>query len=112
GDIDDIMYRRARCCNPLPGDDILGFVTRGRGITIHKSNCPNIRACKHQERLMYLFWEGGDQGSVNVSIEIRAQDRRNLLSDLSQLVSSTGTNILSCKSKTVNYIATFTFELE
>ncbi|RJP23950.1 MAG: bifunctional (p)ppGpp synthetase/guanosine-3',5'-bis(diphosphate) 3'-pyrophosphohydrolase [Candidatus Omnitrophota bacterium] len=114
GDIDEIMYRRARCCSPLPGDDIIGFVTRGRGVTIHKSICPNIKHVYQDDpgRIMHLFWEEDQRELVSVTIEIRARDRRNLLSDLSQMISSTGTNIIFCKSATVNAVATFRFTLQ
>ncbi len=114
GDIDDIMYRRARCCSPLPGDDIIGFVTRGRGVTIHKTNCPNIKNFSQNEpgRVMNLFWEDNQKEFVSVTIEIQARDRRNLLSDLSQMISSTGTNIIFCNSGTIHSTATFRFTLE
>ncbi len=112
-EIDDIMYRIARCCSPLPGDNIVGFVTRGRGVTIHKTTCRSIRQYNgHPERLLPLFWSGDQTHPVSVRIEIRANDRRNLLSDLSQMISSTGTNILNCVSESVSGSATFTFILE
>ncbi|MGC9328613.1 MAG: TGS domain-containing protein, partial [Candidatus Hinthialibacter sp.] len=98
-DIDDIMYRIARCCNPLPGDEIVGFVTRGRGVTIHKANCRNVTNFNGSpERILPLFWAGDQHHPVSVRLEIRAKDRQNLLSDLSLLISSTGTNILNCHS--------------
>ncbi len=112
-EIDDILYRVARCCNPLPGDDIVGFVTRGRGVTIHKTVCRNVvNYSGSPERILPLFWAGDQRHPVSVRLEIRASDRRNLLSDLSQLISSTGTNILNCHSETVNSIATFLFTVE
>ncbi len=113
GDIDNIMYRRARCCSPLPGDEIVGFVTRGRGVTIHKATCANFKkACQAKDRIMPLFWEGNQEDKISVSLEIRARDRYNLLSDLSQMISSTGTNIKGCKSGTQNSTATLMFTLD
>jgi len=113
GDIDDIMYRIARCCSPLPGDEIVGYVTRGRGVTIHKSRCSNMKMfAKDPERLIPLFWEGNQRGHVSTNIEIVSRDRQNLLSDVSQMISLTGTNIVGCQSQTVNAIATFEFTLE
>lgn len=112
-DIDDIMYRIARCCSPLPGDNIVGFVTRGRGVTIHKASCRNVVNFNGSpERILPLFWEGDLKQPVSVRLEIRANDRRNLLGDLSQLISSTGTDIQGCNSETVHSIATFVFTLE
>lgn len=113
GDIDNIMYRLALCCNPLPGDDITGFVTRGRGVTIHKAECRNIQHFDGEaNRLIPLFWESGRQDRLSITLEIHARDRRNLLGDLSQMIASTNTNILSCRSETVSEIAVFHFKVE
>ncbi|MFB3788909.1 MAG: bifunctional (p)ppGpp synthetase/guanosine-3',5'-bis(diphosphate) 3'-pyrophosphohydrolase [bacterium] len=112
-DIDDILYRIARCCSPLPGDEIIGFVTRGRGVTIHKAACRNVKHFQADPgRILSLFWGGSQDDSISVNIEIVARDRRNLLSDLSQMISSTGTNIQHSRSDTVDSIATFYFTLE
>lgn len=112
-DIDEIMYRIARCCNPIPGDEIIGFVTRGRGVSIHKSTCKSIQQFKSDPgRILPLFWEGDKQEPVSVGIEIKARDRKNLLSDVSQMISSTGTNIIKCHSVTDKEIATFLFTVE
>lgn len=113
GEIDEIMYRRARCCNPLPGEDIIGFVTRGRGVSIHRANCKSIQSHNDQDdRIIPLFWEGEENAIVNVTIEITARDRQNLLNDLTQMISATGTNIVSCNTDTVNGIATFFFKMD
>ncbi len=113
GDIDNIMYRLALCCNPLPGDDITGFVTRGRGVTIHKSSCRNIVLHNGEtNRILPLFWEGDRSDRHIISIEIRSIDRRNLLSELSQTIGSTGTDILSCRSESVGELAVFHFKIE
>lgn len=113
GDIDNIMYRLALCCNPLPGDNITGFVTRGRGVTIHKSTCRNIQHHNGEaNRILPLFWEGDRSDRHLVSIEVRSIDRRNLLSELSQMVASTGTDILSCHSESVGDLAVFHFKVE
>ncbi len=113
GDIDNIMYRRALCCSPLPGDDIVGFVTRGRGVTIHKSSCSNLKYYSSEsERILPLFWEGEQDKPIIVAVEIRARDRKNLLSDLSQMISSSGTNIVGCQSESKNSVATLVFNVE
>ncbi|MBI1388386.1 MAG: RelA/SpoT family protein [bacterium] len=113
GDIDNIMYRLALCCNPLPGDNIMGFVTRGRGVTIHKTACRNItHHIGETHRIIPLFWEGDRKDRLSVSVEIHARDRRNLLGDLSQMISSTNTNILACHSESIGDMAVFTFKVE
>lgn len=113
GEIDDIMYRRARCCNPLPGEDIVGFVTRGRGVSIHRADCRSMKFhLLENDRILPLFWEGEETGHVNASIEIMARDRQNLLNEITQMISATGTNIVGCNTKTINGTATFSFELD
>ncbi len=113
GDIDDIMYRRARCCNPLPGDEIIGFVTRGRGVTIHKAVCRNVKLIDNEPgRILSLFWEGNQKDRISVSIEVKARDRTNLLSDVSQMIASTGTHIMRCESNAVPPHATLVFTIE
>ena len=101
GDIDNIMYRRARCCSPLPGDDILGFVTRGRGITIHRHDCKSVQHLRSdRNRLMNLFWGTDDASYFDVDVEIVSTDRDRLLSDLSNRISGVGVSIKACHSVT------------
>lgn len=101
GDIDNILYRRARCCAPLPGDEIVGFVTRGRGITIHRQDCKNIQHLNLEpQRLMNLFWETDTPSNFAVDIEIVSRDRQSLLSDLSHRISGLGVSIDACHSVT------------
>ena len=101
GDIDNILYRRARCCAPLPGDNIVGFVTRGRGITIHRRDCRNIRQLHNEpHRIMNLFWERSSPGSFSVDVEIAAKDRQRLLSDLSHRIAGLGISIEACHTVT------------
>jgi RelA/SpoT family (p)ppGpp synthetase len=97
--VDDILGKRARCCNPVPGDKVLGFVTRGRGIMIHRRDCNNIVDTKEPERLVDIDWgpERGERHTVDV--EIRANDRRGLLSDLTNLVTNAGVNITAVRAE-------------
>jgi guanosine-3',5'-bis(diphosphate) 3'-pyrophosphohydrolase len=97
--IDGVQYRRARCCNPLPGEPIIGIVTRGRGISIHREDCINIRRFTGDNgRKIKLSWdtEGGE--SYEVILSVLAKDRKRLLADLSSQISSTGTNISGSRS--------------
>lgn len=102
--IDDVLVRLSRCCNPVPGDDIVGFVTRGRGVSVHRSDCPNAQDLKrHPERIIEVHWaDSAPSGSVtfNVEIVIEALDRLNLLLDVAKVFSENGANVLSVSSTT------------
>jgi GTP pyrophosphokinase len=97
--VDEILGKRARCCNPVPGDDVIGFVTRGRGIMIHRRDCGHVTETPEPERLVEIDW-GPDAGERHtVDVEIRAHDRPGLLRDLSNLVSTAGVNITSARAE-------------
>ncbi len=100
--IDDVLVRLSRCCNPVPGDDILGFVTRGRGVSVHRANCPNaIELKKQPERIIEVSWEDAPSGaSYQVEMCIEAVDRMNLLFDITRILSDMGANVLSCTTTT------------
>ncbi len=97
--VDDILGKRARCCNPVPGDDVVGFVTRGRGIMIHRRDCNNVIDTPEPERLVSIDWGPGDAERHQVDIEIRANDRPGLMGDLSKLVSASGVNITAARAE-------------
>ena len=94
GGQDDLMVFRAKCCNPIPGDDIVGYVTRGRGVAVHSKSCPNVQNLLYQvERRIDVEW-GGAAGSIYpVNLLIRAQDRPGMLADITSVISDTGSNI-------------------
>lgn len=101
--IDDVLVRLSRCCNPVPGDEILGFVTRGRGVSVHRADCPNAIDLKREpERLINVSWEGtpSKAASYQVEIYIEALDRMNLLLDVTRVLSEMGANVLSCSTTT------------
>ncbi|MDD9147664.1 MULTISPECIES: RelA/SpoT family protein [unclassified Sporolactobacillus] len=93
--VDNLLIRLARCCNPVPGDAIIGYVTRGRGVTIHRVDCPNIKNEESDERLMEVEWENNEEKSkeYNVDIEITGYDRNGLLNEVLQCVSDAHTAI-------------------
>jgi GTP pyrophosphokinase len=82
-----------RCCNPAPGDAIVGYITRGRGATIHRQDCPNIMRIEDRERLVRVNW-GEPKTTYPVPIRIKAWDRNGLMRDISTMISDEGINIL------------------
>ena len=82
----------ARCCNPAPGDQIVGYITRGRGATIHRQDCPNMLRRKDKERLLQVDW-GKLEHTFPVSVKVKAYDRQGLMVDISTLLTSESVNI-------------------
>ena len=98
--LDSLMIRFAKCCQPIPGDSIVGFVTRGRGISIHRADCPNsIRLMNHPERQVSVEWDTGSEQSFPVIIEVAADRRVDLLSDLTRVVSDMGADVRDASVK-------------
>jgi len=112
--IDDVLVRLARCCNPVPGDAIVGFVTRGRGVSVHRRDCPNAQDLLRQpERLLDVEWDMGSETSYQVEIVIEAVDRMRLLQEVSSTLAEAGVNILSASVTTSrDGIATMRFLFE
>jgi guanosine-3',5'-bis(diphosphate) 3'-pyrophosphohydrolase len=111
----DVWVRLSRCCTPVPGDDILGFVTKGQGVSVHRTDCPNVTSLRQQpERLIEVTWAEGKPTSFVVAIQVEALDRTRLLSDVATVLSDNHVNILSATSATGKDRITrlrFTFEL-
>jgi guanosine-3',5'-bis(diphosphate) 3'-pyrophosphohydrolase len=100
--VDDVMVRLAKCCRPVPGDAIVGYVSLGRGITIHREDCKNMDALrKSPERFTEVAWEGDNAASYRVELQVDAWDRTRLLEDLSRTFAETGVNIIDafCTTK-------------
>ncbi len=99
--VEDVAVRLAKCCRPVPGDDIAGYVSLGRGITIHRADCKNVKALKRApERFVDVGWEGDNASSYRVEIQIDAYDRTRLLEDLSRTFSEGGINIIGAACTT------------
>jgi GTP pyrophosphokinase len=99
--MDDVMVRLARCCTPVPRDPIIGFVTRGRGVSVHRSDCPNATSLESQEgRIIEVSWDTRRQAEFQVSVQVEALDRTHLLKDVTTAISDLGINILSASSNT------------
>ncbi|MDH4111371.1 MAG: bifunctional (p)ppGpp synthetase/guanosine-3',5'-bis(diphosphate) 3'-pyrophosphohydrolase [Actinomycetota bacterium] len=111
----DVWVRLSRCCTPVPGDEILGFVTKGQGVSVHRTDCPNVTSLRQQpERLIDVTWAEGKSTSFVVAIQVEALDRTRLLSDVATVLSDGHVNILSATSTTGKDRITrlrFTFEL-
>ncbi|MGQ0568690.1 MAG: RelA/SpoT family protein [Armatimonadota bacterium] len=98
--VDNVLMHFARCCTPLPGDRIAGYITRGRGVTIHRNDCPNIAFLRaHPERLLEVEWEISQDGVYQVEIEVEAFDRVGLLKDIMAAIADTKINALSVNSR-------------
>jgi GTP diphosphokinase / guanosine-3',5'-bis(diphosphate) 3'-diphosphatase len=97
---DDLLVFRAKCCNPIPGDDIVGYVTRGRGVAVHTRTCPNVQNLLYQtERRIAVEWGGGNVTTFPVELLIRAKDRPGLLADITAVISGAGSNIRMLESR-------------
>lgn len=115
GGVDDVAIRRSRCCTPIPGDEVVGYVTRGRGITLHRKGCPNIEPYSEKEpdRLVEVEWKQSSGERFTAGIRIEALDRVGLLNDISVVFSETKTNISSAKIKAhPNKTASFDLTVE
>ncbi len=91
--VDGLMVRYSQCCQPVPGDKVIGYVTRGRGISIHRADCPNVLALADPERRMELDWQEVEGEVFTVRLAVEGEDRRGLYADLCTAISGTGTNI-------------------
>src|SRR6267142_376995 len=97
---DDLLVYRAKCCNPIPGDDIVGYITRGRGVAVHTRLCPNVQNLMYQtERRIAVEWGGGGSATFPVQLTIRARDRAGLLAEITAVISGAGSNIHNLESR-------------
>jgi GTP pyrophosphokinase len=110
--VEDVMIRFAGCCNPLPGDQVVGYITRGRGVTIHLTNCSSILNSDAQRRVE-VEWDLKKDYSHPVRIRVISSNRKGLLADISSSLSSNGVNIVNAQvSTTERDRAVSTFEVE
>jgi guanosine-3',5'-bis(diphosphate) 3'-pyrophosphohydrolase len=97
---DDLLVYRAKCCNPIPGDEIVGYITRGRGVAVHTRACPNVQNLMYQtERRIAVEWGGASTATFPVQLTIRAKDRAGLLAEITAVISGAGSNIHSLESR-------------
>ena len=113
--MEDLWVKLAKCCTPVPGDEIMGFITRGNGVSVHRVNCPNATSLeKESERLIEVEWAPSSSSVFLVQVQVEALDRAGLLSDVTRVLSESGVNILSAAVQTSRdrvAILRFTFEM-
>ncbi|HUV10119.1 MAG TPA: bifunctional (p)ppGpp synthetase/guanosine-3',5'-bis(diphosphate) 3'-pyrophosphohydrolase [Acidimicrobiia bacterium] len=112
--LDDVMVRLSRCCTPVPGDEIMGFVTRGRGVSVHRTDCANaVSLAMLTQRVIEVEWDNDATGTFVVSVEIEALDRSRLLRDLAEVLAEGHVNILTSTSQTSSdRVARLRFDFE
>ena len=106
-----LLTNFARCCNPVPGDEIVGYITRGRGATIHRQDCPNILRLKDHERVVKVSW-GEPQKTYPIMVEIKAYDRQGLMVDISNVLNNEGINLQNVDVKVNHNLALINMGLE
>ena len=105
GGISNTLIYFPKCCNPIPGDEIIGYITRGKGVTIHRNNCKNVKFEKVKDRFIDVEWEKTRQSSFLVRLKITFEDRKHLLKDLTESTSSMNINIKSVDIKALDGLA-------
>ena len=108
-----LLVNLGRCCSPMAGDDIIGYITRGRGVTVHRTDCPNMVSMRETERLIDVSWgtEEEEQRYL-VPVEVVAYDREGLLREISTIIAEENVNITSVEVSTRQHIATLNLQLE
>ena len=106
-----ILTTIAKCCHPAPGDQIVGYITRGRGATIHRQDCPNILRMKDRERIVKVTW-GEPQNTFPVDIQIKAYDRQGLMGDISNILNNENINLKDIKLNVTHNLATIILIVE
>ena len=113
GGMGNMMFRFAGCCQPVPGERIVGFVTRGRGVSIHRSDCPNaLQMMMEDERKVEVRWNVGKDQSFMVKLEVLVEDRKNMLRDITQAISDADTNVRGAEIKGEEITSTGSFIIE
>jgi GTP pyrophosphokinase len=112
--MDSLLTQLARCCKPVPPDPIRGFVTRGKGVSVHREDCPSLKrlAERHPERLLETGW-GKGEGAYTVDMTVTASDRRGLLRDIGDALAREKINVTAVRTQTRDELAfmRFTFDV-
>ncbi len=112
--VENILIRFSRCCNPVPGDEIVGYITKGRGVSVHQKDCPNVAdLLNEEERFIEVEWSSQTKESYNAAVEIRANDRKGLLAEITSIIDESKINISAFHSRTTkDKMAIINFILE
>ena len=112
--IDNCLVKLSKCCNPVPGDNIIGYITKGRGVSVHRTDCVNVKdLLKEEDRIIDVYWYTEKAASYNVDITVYANDRSGLLADVIQVLSNLKTKLMGLNSKaTKEHIATIEITIE
>ena len=112
--IDNCLVKLSKCCNPVPGDNIIGYITKGRGVSVHRTDCVNVKdLLKEEDRIIDVYWYTEKAASYNVDITVYANDRTGLLADVIQVLSNLKTKLMGLNSKaTKEHIATIEITIE
>ena len=99
--VDNILVRLSRCCNPVPNDEIVGYITKGRGVSVHRKDCPNVQSDEAKERFLEVKWKNTDYSSkeYHLDLEISGYDRHGLLNEVLQVINGTNTQIFSVSGR-------------
>ena len=111
--IDGLKIQLSKCCNPIPGDEILGFVSQGQGIKVHRKDCPNIKVPEIQARLIDVYWDFASISTMKfqADLEIAGLDRTNLLNDVITVLGQLKINILNIRADVVDMKATIKLKI-
>ena len=110
-DIDDIMVNFAKCCNPIPGDEISGYISRGRGIMVHTNNCPYMKRLD-ADRIVDVEWNVREKHAYPVHIKVVCDDLKGILTEVSSVISSFDINISYAQIETIDMVATCNFVID
>lgn len=106
----DMMIQFGKCCTPIPGDSIIGLITRGRGLSVHRTDCPNIAdLAEDPARMTPVTWDLEEEQAFTVQLRVHGNDRKFFLSDITRIISETGANIVGCTTRTLAHLAEDTF---
>ena len=99
--IDNCLVKLSKCCNPLPGDEIIGYITKGRGVSVHRTDCVNVKELLNEEnRMIDVYWFDDINGTYKVEVEILANDRSGLLKDIIKQIENTKVKLLGVNTRT------------
>lgn len=112
--IDNCLVKLSKCCNPVPGDNIIGYITKGRGVSVHRTDCVNVKdLLKEEDRIIDVYWYTEKAASYNVDITVYANDRSGLLAEVIQVLSNLKTKLIGLNSKaTKEHIAKIEISIE